>query len=195
MKKSVYTLYYFLCLFILLTCSSSAQLSDTSFSFKNEIGFGAMRYSRDEYMLSVSANKIYKNNSELSILLYGFLFNTRKQISASLAYNWATTKKRSRFIFYISPELNFLYEWRNKAYSDQYIIRYGPFIVLGLIPSYRISERIKLNMEFKLGYGYLWGYNNKHYYQGKSYDNLTVGTFAIGLPAIRINYYFHKTKN
>jgi len=169
-------------------------MSDTTFSFKNEIGFGAMRYSPNEYMLSVSANKIYKNNSELSILLYGFKFNTRKQISASLAYNWATTKKSSRFIFYISPEVNFFSDWTNKAYSDEYRLRYGPFIVLGLIPTYRISQRIKLNLEFKLGYGYLWGYNNKFYYQGKSYDYSNVGSSVIMLPAVRVNYYFHKTK-
>ncbi|MFZ7116806.1 MAG: hypothetical protein ACO1G9_15605 [Bacteroidota bacterium] len=194
MKQFDFTFYYIFNLLLFLNLTSIAQRSDTTFTFKNQLGIGVMKYSSNEYMLSLSANKEYKNNSELSVLLYSFQFNRRKQISASLAYNWATTKKRSRFILYLNTELNLFCEWRNKINSNKYTMRYGPFIVLGLTPTYRISPRIKLNLEFKLGPGYLWGYNNKYSFQDKTFDEYSVGWFLTALPAVRVNYYFHKTK-
>ncbi len=180
------------CIFFLTFNISNAQLPDSAFSFRNEIGIGVMRYSSDEFMFSLSANKVLKSNSELSLLLYGFLLDYRKLISASLAYNWALSKSNSRFNFYISPELNFHLEWRKTRTPETYALKYGPFFVVGFIPTYRISPRIKLGLDFKMGHGYLLDYNNQYYFQGKLHDYSEAGWSYTILPAVRVNYYFNK---
>ena len=177
-------------IFILFVEFCLGQESVTSIPPGHQLGLGAMVYSNDEYLISASWGRQIKNNNEWVFPVYFEKSFRTKALCVSTALNWATTKKQSRFIFYLSPEFNLHFDSQPRFSSGTNIYRYGYFACLGLIPSLKITPTIKVQIELKLGHGYLWGVNNKHISLGTKRDIEEAGWIFRNLSALRINYYF-----
>ena len=182
--------YFFRSLFIIIffhsNCYSQEKTNDPNYS--NRIGFGAFKFYND-YLYTVSFSRILKKKNELTFPIYFITGGARNDISFSVAYNWATIKRNSRFNFYFGPELNIDYSWYPKYNSNVTVSRYGYFLCLDLIPTLKINKRILISFEFKLGHGYLWAQNDDYTFHNEVYYYERGWYFRV-LPSYKLSYLF-----
>ena len=186
MNKSIFKILTLIFLFI--SSYTYAQEIKRKLDYKHQVGFGGMYYGSDNNFLTISYVKNLKNKNELIFPLYFYIFGPSKSISASVGFNLATNKN-SRFIFYLGRELHLFFDWRPKGKSDLYVNRYGYFACLGLSPSYRISSRLKIAFDLKVGHGYLWGKNNEISVNNQVHEG-NIGWMYVNYTSLRLNYYF-----
>ena len=173
---------------IFLNLSGYSQEKSTIVNYTNKIGIGGFKFDSKTYLITASFSRIFKQHNELIFLIY-YIKEGRKDISTSLAFNWATIKRNSRFNFYFGPEINLDYSWYPKYNSNLYVSRYGYFLCLDLIPSLRIYKRISISLELKVGHGYLWASNDEYTYRNVVYYSER-GWYFRGLPSLRVTYKF-----
>ncbi|TAH41180.1 MAG: hypothetical protein EYC69_09405 [Bacteroidetes bacterium] len=188
--KPIFT-FSFILFFKLILFSSYNSYSQNDSSKANHnhiIGIGGYVF-RNAALVSFEYGKRTKNWNELTIPVYFTKEGRRKGITIAGSYHIALVKKRSRFNFFISPELNLAYSWYERLNTGTNVSRFGYFICFGLIPQVRLTNRIVLVYEFKFGHGYLWAKNDKY-----SFNNEVIyterGWYFRYLPAFRLKYSF-----
>jgi hypothetical protein len=176
---------FFLIIFYGTDCYSQSKLSQPE--YRNKIGIGVYKFNRIEYLISGSFTRINRRKNELTFPVYIAKDGMIKDVSASVAYNWSTIKRNSRFNFYFGPEINIDYSWYHR--SDVYVSRYGYFLCIDLSPSLRIYKRFSLAFQFKLGYGYLWATNDREVFQNLVFYT-DRGWYVRWLPSFNLYYKF-----
>ena len=155
-----------------------------------KIGIGGFLYDSNTYLINGSFNKTLKNKNELVFPIYFISDDLTMEVSASLAYFWATSKKQHRFNFHLGPELNLNYTWYPpKPNYHLPVSRYGSFFCVGFVPSYRISTRLLLAFELKFGYGYQWVENDEVHFIRYFHLN-EYGWYYRFLPSFKVFYSF-----
>ncbi len=168
--------------------SCDAQNDSSNVGHLRFVGVGGYFFNTAS-LLSLEYGKRLKNRNELTIPVYFIKEGIRKEIIVSTAYHLAIVKKRSRFNFFISPEICLAYSWYERRSSGTYVSRYGYFFNVGLIPQVRITDSIAICYELKIGHGYFWAHNNVYYLN----DRVLVTEQGWNLrysPTIRLKYYF-----
>ncbi|HNQ13423.1 MAG TPA: hypothetical protein PKM16_09480 [Bacteroidia bacterium] len=188
--KPIFTLTFILFLKLILFSSVyTYSQSDSSNATNNKIiGIGGYIL-RNSSLISLEYGRRTNNWNELTIPLYFTTEGKRKDIAISGAYHIALVKKRSRFNFFVSPELNLAYGWYERLNTGSKVSRYGYFICFGLIPQVRLTDRIVLVYEIKLGHGFLWA-NNDRYRVNNDVIYTERGWYFRYLPAFRLKYSF-----
>lgn len=140
---------------VILPLLAHSQVNDIP-AFSNKAGIGGFYFGRKEFYLNGSYHHIYKTNNELVVPVYYFSNGIAKEITLGASYTWALFKNDMPFNLLIGPEINFNQYWRPKYRIETRPVKYGPFISLGIIPSYKIISRLSVAFEFKIAAGYQW---------------------------------------
>ncbi len=168
--------------------ASYSQVDSENVNDNRFIGLGGFTVQNFK-LISLEFGRRTDRWNELAIPMYFLKEGIRSEVAISGAYHIALVKKRSRFNFFISPELNLAYNWYERLNTGRNVSRFGYFICLGLIPQVRLTDRFVLVYEFKLGHGYLWAKNDKYSFNGDVIYTER-GWYFRYLPAFRLKYSF-----
>lgn len=173
---------------LFLICQNGfSQMISNPDSLRHKISLGGYYFDKDDYLATAAFNSQLGKRSEME---YSFYYNGKREMSCGVAYRWAMLKKHHHFNIYLSPELFFYTQWNYRPDIQKYRIRYGPFLFFGIIPSYKISSRLSVSLDLKIGRGFLWVYHNEYYrYNGRQYSD-GAGDFWGAIPALKLYYIF-----
>ncbi len=113
-------IFFKLILFSIVMCK--AQSDSVKVEHPRFIGIGGYIFSNSS-IVSLEYGKRIKNWNELTIPFYFIKEGIRKEIAGSASYHIALVKRRSRFNFFISPELNLAYNWYKRFSSNKIVSR------------------------------------------------------------------------
>ena len=178
-----------LLLFLLLSSITCLAQFDSSHSTKHKTSIGGW-YTQDKHVILIgSYSFLQKRENEfcLSITFYSpraFVFGS--------AFYYSVFKKKSKIDLFISGDIFVNYDWQTYNYLPKTTFWHcGPFLGLGILPTYNFSNRVSLSIKTNIGYGYQWAKeyeirrNNYVYY--RSSESGWYGLFIYGL---ELNYKF-----
>jgi hypothetical protein len=142
-----------------------AKGQDTLSTYKQNI-FAGYWYSNDEegsynkFMIGYSYLNKKNEIVRFSLSYYDFI-TTEAGILSTISYDIPAFSIRKKFNIFLSGQFHAYYEWQA---DDKDHWRAGPFIGIGVIPSYTIAKRINISFEPVIGMGYLWANKEIIYY-------------------------------
>ena len=172
---------------------SLAQQEDKIKQWKHVVGVGALDYYIGKYTnFTIEYGIHLGKRNELTFPIYVYRLKNGYSLGISSSYHFSVVKNdRRRFNLFLSPGFTF-YQSRNQ--SKMIILKEittGTYLCFGLIPQYRISPRLNLALEMKMGYGYTW-YKREPYFQNGVFYGSYGEWQVVALPALRLKYNFGK---
>ena len=172
---------------------SLAQKEDKIEKWKHVVGFGVLDY----YLVSYPSFTIeygihLKRRNELTFPIYVYNYKNTYSIGISSSFHFSIVKnERRRFNLFLSPGFTFYHEWNHSQTNIHKQSTTGTYLCFGLIPQFRISPRLNLALEMKIGYGYTW-YNREPNFQNGVFYGSYGEWQVVALPSLRLKYNFGK---
>lgn len=180
-------------IFILGILSSTHSLAQEKKDdmLKHQLGLGTW-YNDSKYLSAyASYNLMQKSENEISFSIYNWSFkNGFHEIIFGSEYLFSLLKKKSKFDLFVLGGFYYNYDKNNSTQSIVRIWHHGPFLGLGIIPEYNISDRFSLSFKINLAYGYQWGTEYDYILNTVGYHYSESGRYFLSYRALNLNYKF-----